>query len=177
MKRRTRIGVAIAVLVLAVLGGGYSYLVTHTFSARAKPSSLEAFVARNVRRLATPPAVRRLKSTVPSSPLAIAEGRDHFADHCAFCHANDGSGKTEANEGLYPPAPDLREDGTQGLTDGELFSIIQDGVRFTGMPGWGGEPEENWKLVLFIRHLPRLSSEEIELMKETNDEGGQRHHE
>lgn len=176
MKRRTRIGVAIAVLVLAVLGGGYAYLVTHTFGARAKPSSLEAFVARNVRRLAISPAVRRLKSTVPSSPLAIAEGRDHFADHCAFCHANDGSGKTEPNEGLYPPAPDLREESTQGLTDGELFSIIQDGIRFTGMPGWGGEPEENWKLVLFIRHLRGLTPQELKLMESSGDApGGDEH--
>lgn len=176
MSRRLRIAVVVAVVLVATLGAGYAYLVTHTFSARAKPSSLEALVARNVRRLATSPAVRRLANPLPSTPLAVAEGRDHFADHCAFCHANDGSGKTEANEGLYPPAPDLREEMTQGLTDGELFSIIQDGIRFTGMPGWGGEPEENWKLVLFIRHLPKLTPEELELMKQVNDEGGDRHH-
>ena len=72
------------------------------------------------------------------------------------------------NRGLYPPAPDLREPGTQGLTDGELFSIIKNGIRFTGMPGWGGEDEENWKLVLFIRHLPKLTAKEKELMREVN---------
>ena len=62
----------------------------------------------------------------------------------------------------------MREPDTQQLTDGELFYIIKNGIRFTGMPGWGGEDEENWKLVLFIRHLPKLSPKEIELMKEIN---------
>lgn len=46
-----------------------------------------------------------------------------------------------------------------------LRSAQYDCLRFTGMPGWGGEDEENWKLVLFIRHLPKLSQEELELMK------------
>ena len=74
---------------------------------------------------------------------------------------------------MYPPAPDMRLKDTQDLSDGQLFKIIQDGVRFTGMPGWGGEDEENWKLVLFIRHLPELSAKELELMKETNGQGPQ----
>ena len=72
------------------------------------------------------------------------------------------------NAGLYPPAPDLRESGGQSLSDGELFYIIKNGIRFTGMPGWGGEDEENWKLVLFIRHLPQITPKELELMKEIN---------
>ena len=166
MKRRTR---AILVLFAAVVVSAlicYEYLVTHTFSARAKPSALEAFLARRIRGLATAPAVKRLKNPLESTPLAIAQGRDHFADHCAFCHGNNGDGKTVVNEGLYPPAPDLRETTTQDLSDGEIFSIIQNGIRFTGMPGWGGEDDENWKLVLFIRHLLELSAEELKLMQE-----------
>ena len=163
------------IVIVGVLGGilgaavGVALLRSHTFSARAEPWAVEAFVARRLRRLATPPAVRELVNPVEATPLAVAEARDHFADHCALCHANDGSGKTRINEGLYPPAPDLREAWTQGLTDGELFAIIRDGIRFTGMPGWGGEDEENWKLVLFIRHLPELAEKELELMKDIND--------
>ena len=109
-----------------------------------------------------------MRNPLSPTPLNVAEGRDHFADHCAICHANDGSGKTMINEGLYPPAPDLRDRDTQQLSDGELLSIIKNGIRFTGMPGWGGEDNENWKLVLFVRHLPELSDKELELMKEVN---------
>lgn len=144
------------------------YMKSHGFSAREKPASFETYLARQARRLASEPGARDLKNPVEQTPLAIAEARDHFADHCAICHGNDGRGKTPINAGLYPPAPDMRQAETQQLTDGELFYIIKNGIRFTGMPGWGGEDEENWKLVLFVRHLTRLSSKEIELMKEIN---------
>ena len=162
----------VAMLALgAGVGLGYAYLTSHGLGARgAKPSALEAFVARRLRALATPRGVRRLRNPVAATPLAVAEGRDHFADHCALCHGNDGAGHTTINGGLYPPAPDLREADTQALSDGELLSIIADGIRYTGMPGWGGgaDDDENWKLVVFVRHLPELSPRELELMREVN---------
>ena len=167
-----RLGVALGltVFLLVVAGGGYLYwfVTRHGFSAREKPTRLEAFLARRARVLATPAGIRRLSNPLVSSPLNVAEGRDHFADHCALCHANDGSGKTMINEGLYPPAPDLREDETQRLSDGELLYIIKNGIRFTGMPGWDGDDQDTWKLVLFVRHLSDLSEKELELMKESN---------
>jgi mono/diheme cytochrome c family protein len=153
---------------LLAIGTLYWWIHSHGFSAREKPSGIEAFLARNARRLATPASARGMSNPVSRTELSIAEARDHFADHCAICHGNDGSGKTQINAGLYPPAPDMREEHTQRLSDGELFYIIRNGIRFTGMPGWGGEDEENWKLVLFIRHLPKLSDKELELMKEIN---------
>ncbi|HRJ19718.1 MAG TPA: c-type cytochrome [Bryobacteraceae bacterium] len=151
----------------------YWFVVHHSFSARVAPAQLEATVARNLRRLGTEPRFRDLKSPLHMTPLAIAETRDHFADHCAICHANDGSGKTAIGANMYPPAPDLRADATQGLSDGELMYIIKNGIRFTGMPGWGGEDEENWKLVLFIRHLRQLTAEERKLMNEVNQLDGE----
>lgn len=157
--------------VLLLVAGAlwvFWYLSWHGFSARVKPSAFEAFLARNARRIAAEPGAKKLKNPVTPTPLSIAEARDHFADHCAICHGNDGAGKTMINDGLYPPAPDMRQSGTQELSDGEIFQIIKNGIRFTGMPGWGGEDEENWKLVLFIRHLPELTAKEKELMNEMN---------
>lgn len=89
-----------------------------------------------------------------------------------MCHANDGSGQTEIGRNLYPKAPDMRGPATQSLTDGELFYIIHNGIRFTGMPAWGDNgadgDEDSWKLVHFIRHLPRMTEQELEDMKELN---------
>ena len=141
---------------------------SHGFSAREKPAAYEAFLARQVRRLASEPDAMSLKNPLEATPLAIAEARDHFADHCATCHGNRDDGRTQINAGLYPPAPDMRERATQDLSDGELFYIVKNGIRFTGMPGWGGTDEDNWKLVLFIRHLPRITAKELEFMSEVN---------
>ena len=96
----------------------------------------------------------------------------HWADHCATCHANDGSGKTSIGRSLYPPAPDMREPSTQTLSDGELFYVIERGVPFTGMPAWGtgtpGGEEDSWKLVHFIRHLPKLTPADLADMEKLN---------
>jgi mono/diheme cytochrome c family protein len=162
-----------AILVLLVLGAAALFFreaIAHGFSAREEPWAIEKFVARRLRRLAIGSEVKQMRNPVGATTHAIAEGRDHFADHCALCHANNGSGETRINEGLYPPAPDLRQSDTQDLSDGEILHIIRNGIRFTGMPGWGGEDEENWKLVLFIRHLPDLSQDELEFMRQIQPE-------
>jgi hypothetical protein len=62
------------------------------------------------------------------------------------------------------------------MTDGEIFYIIKNGVRFTGMPAWGDpesstDDESNWKLVHFIRHLPKLTPHEIQEMERLNPQG------
>ncbi|MDT8069543.1 MAG: c-type cytochrome [Terriglobia bacterium] len=171
MKRRSIGALAIAI----VLGGAAVYgmvLIHHGFSARDEPSSIEAWTARRVRRLAIPSGARNLKDPVPRSPAAIREGMQHFADHCATCHANNGRGDTEMGRNLYPKAPDMKAAETQNLSDGELYYIIQNGIRMSGMPAWGKpgdlSDEESWKLVQFIRHLPSLTQKEESEMKRWN---------
>jgi hypothetical protein len=67
---------------------------------------------------------------------------------------------------------DMREADTQRLTDGELYYIIQHGIRMTGMPAWGREgdehDEDSWKLVYFIRHLSELTLRQVKDMKKLN---------
>ena len=156
--------------VLAVVG--FLALVRHGFSAREKPLAAEAFIARRLRHLSVPAGARAMRNPVARSPAMLAQARAHFAGHCASCHANDGSGATEIGRNLYPKAPDMRLAPTQELADGELFYIVENGIRFTGMPAWGnGTAEgaaESWELVHFIRHLPRLTPQEIAAMEPLN---------
>jgi mono/diheme cytochrome c family protein len=166
LKRKLILSFLLAGILFLVIGAWS--IISRGFSAREKPHAVEAYVARNLRRFSIPRFAKNTKSPYPVTELSVAEARDHFADHCALCHANDGSGKTEINSGLYPPASDMRGQWVQGLTDGELFYIIKNGIRFTGMPGWGGDDEENWKLVAFIRHLPSISRRELDYMKDIN---------
>ena len=168
------IGAVIILIVggLALLGWfGYQSFTTG-FSAKAEPNALEVLMARQVRYLAIPLEQRNKPNPVSVTPEVLQDGLAHFADHCATCHANDGSGQTPIGKNVYPKAPDLRETPTQSMSDGELFWVIHNGIRFTAMPAWGeGDPEQDldsWKLVHFIRHLPALTPQELETMKSFN---------
>ena len=164
----------VAALALAACGAGYIFLKTgvNGFSTRAQPSPLEALVAKAAKGIAIPAEALEKRNPIADSEEARTEGRAHWADHCALCHANDGSGQTEMGRQMYPPAPDMRREGTQRMTDGELFYIIENGIRLSGMPGWGSGTErdhqDSWKLVRFIRHLPALTAAEEEQMKGLN---------
>jgi mono/diheme cytochrome c family protein len=163
-------------IILALAGFGWWYVRVHGFSARAEPMGVEKLVAEQLRHLSVPVADRDLKNPLPLNDAILADGRAHFADHCAACHGNDGRGETEMGKGLYPKAPDMRDPDTQEMTDGEIFYIIKNGVRFTGMPAWGdpdspADDEENWKLVHFIRHVPKLTPQEIQEIERLNPMG------
>lgn len=161
------------VAVVSVLGSAIAYsIVSRGLSAHDEPSRVEAVLARAMRRWATPQAMRNRRNPVQSTPDVMSQALGHYADHCSTCHANDGSGDTAIGRGLYPKVPDMRATNTQSLTDGELFSIIEHGIRLTGMPAWGnGTPEgehDSWALVHFVRRLPKLTPEEIERMEALN---------
>lgn len=172
MKRRTLILLILAFFAAVVIVVIASIL-HNGLSARATPTALETMMARGARRLAMPAAAQSLKNPVPASAENLRDARLHFADHCAICHGNDGSGDTMMGHGLYPKPPDLRLPETQKLSDGELFWVIENGVRFTGMPSFSnpGMQNDSWKLVRFIRHLPQLTEDERMEMEKYNPKG------
>lgn len=171
--RATTRAFVVLVVLVSLVGGVIVYsIVSRGLSAHDEPSRVEALLARAMRRWATPQSMRDRANPVEPTEIVLEEALAHYADHCATCHANNGSGDTAIGRGMYPRVPDMRLDATQSLTDGELFSIIEHGIRLTGMPGWGnGTPEgerESWGLVHFVRRLPKLTDEEIARMEALN---------
>ena len=129
--------VSLTLVALAVAAVGYGLtLVRRGFSALATPSAIEEVAATTARKLAVPSAYRQIRNPIVPSPENIRGGLEHFADHCATCHSNDGGGQTFFGKGLYPKPPDFRAAGTQNKSDGELFYTIQNGVRLSGMPAF-----------------------------------------
>jgi len=175
MKRGYIILIVLVLLIGVAIAAG-AMILHNGLSARATPTALEAFFAQNAHRLSIPSNARGMHNPMPASEENLNHAREHFADHCSSCHGNDGGGDTMYGKGLYPKPPDLRQSRTQNLSDGELFWIIENGVRFTGMPAFGGADEHNngedsWKLVRFIRHLPHLTAEERMEMERYNPKG------
>ncbi|MCB0308131.1 MAG: c-type cytochrome [Bdellovibrionales bacterium] len=169
------------ILGLIATGVGFVMFMRHGISAKDNPTMAEVFMARRMRHWAIPAKARSQKNPVENSPEILTMAREHFADHCSTCHANDGSGQTPIGQNLYPKAPDMRLPDTQNLSDGELFYIIENGIRLTGMPAWStgkkdGE-EASWTLVHFIRHFPKITKGELDEMKTFNPRSMKEMHE
>jgi len=106
--KKYKIVLGAAFLPLAVLVYWGWVTVRGGFSARDRPSAVEAFVARNARAMAVPSSDRNRKNPYAATPENLRAGLEHFADHCAVCHANNGSGDTLFGRNMYPKPPDLR---------------------------------------------------------------------
>ena len=171
MTRRAKLLSGAVVLLLIVPLIVAASMIRRGFSAHDEPSRVEAMMARSMRHWAVPADLRDMRNPVPPTPELLSEALAHFADHCATCHGNDGKG-ADLGKRMYPKAADMTLPATQSLSDGELFAIIENGVRLTGMPGFGAGTAESaygsWGLVHFIRHLPKLTREEIARMEKLN---------
>jgi mono/diheme cytochrome c family protein len=172
MKYSKTTSLILLAIVIAFIGYGIAVIRTG-FSARGTPSTFEKLAATTVRELAVPSNYRKLHNPFPASAENIQAGMDHFSDHCATCHSNDGGGDTIFGKGMYPKPPDMRRAETQNKSDGELYYIIENGIRLSGMPAFGKEHEagadvDTWKLVLFLRHLPNLTAKELKRMESLN---------
>ena len=160
--------------LFAIIAGGGVMLVVQGrgVGSRPEPSGVEKRLALFMRSWLTPSTYKGLKNPVSDTNENFVAAREHFADHCASCHGNDGGGNTEMGRALYPKAPDMRLPRTQQLSDGEIFYFIENGIRLTGMPAWStGTPEgerASWQLVHFIRRLSKLTPEDLAEMERFN---------
>lgn len=165
-------GLILVALVALAIGAGTMFLVHQGFSSRPMPGAAEARIATTLRMASIPGRYETMRNPVDcSSPQVFIEAGTHWADHCATCHANDGSGDSLLGKMMYPRPPDLRLPATQNQSDGELYYTINNGVRLTGMPAFGDPGDgdtASWKLVCFIRRIPKLTSDEIDRLKTQN---------
>ena len=166
----------LAVLVV-IVATAYVKVKDGGLSATEKPGRVESVVARRLLRLAIPAEAHTLTNPHAQDPRTWHEAADHYGDHCGICHGRDGHGRTEIGGNMYPNVPDLAAPAVQQLSDGDLFYIIQNGVRWSGMPAWQREhtPDETWKLVSFIRQVPSLTEEDLHGMEATEHEADHRH--
>jgi mono/diheme cytochrome c family protein len=107
-----------------------------------------------------------------SKPEDIRAGLAHYKENCVDCHGAPGVEESEFGEGLNPPAPDLTLPAVQRMRDGELFWVVSNGIRMTGMPAFAPTHKEDeiWKIVAFVRHLPEITKEEQQALKASREE-------
>jgi predicted CXXCH cytochrome family protein len=164
MSNRKKIAVAflgVVAVVGVLIGALYLFIVSGGSVARGQePSSLEVTVAQWLLHRSVPQDIKELRNPLGAAAdgADVSAGRELYRQKCEICHANDGSGKTDIGAGQYPRPPDLRSAGIQSMPDGEVFYHIRNGIRHTGMPGWGMPDDHIWQLVAYLRNLPKGAS-------------------
>ncbi len=153
-----------AILTLAGLSASAALLVLvllprMNWSAARRPSGLETRLANQIRERWIEIHASDQKNPLAATPENLAAGRRVYDEHCAVCHGRDGSGENAFHADFYPPVARLTR-STQQMSDAEIYFVVTDGIALSGMPAFGAghRPEEVWKLILWLRHLPDLTT-------------------
>ena len=175
---------AIGATILAVLAaqalGAVAFVYSGVFNVAATDphwgvtrAILEATRVRSIKAQAS--------GVKPPANLAdhkrVVAGTSHFADHCSSCHSAPGVDVGEIAKGMYPPPPVLK-DAARQWSSGELFWIIRNGIKMSGMPAWPDHSDEDiWNIVAFLGRLPAMTETDYgNLVKESLEAGGHATH-
>jgi mono/diheme cytochrome c family protein len=113
-------------------------------------------------------AVHSKSITPPSldNPKLIDSGFKEYHEMCRVCHNAPGYSRTEIARGLYPNPPDFTSKDIKMRSEAQLYWIIKNGIKMTGMAAFGPTHNEDelWGIVAFLRRLPKLKPEEYHAM-------------
>jgi mono/diheme cytochrome c family protein len=170
-------GVVVTVLVgLAVAGfvfatGRYNVAATAPpdFTDKIAPWALDKALERRARDVTDP---------IAKDPGALARGMSHYRENCLPCHGAPGVDPAEFHEGMNPAPPEIDSQGVQHDSDAELFWVIKNGIRMSGMPAFSvnHKDEEIRDIVAFVRHAPKITDAERQALK-SGGAGEEHHHE
>jgi cytochrome c553 len=164
------LGVAAALIAGVVLSSGLA-----PTSARPPDSQLTVDVLHGTFKAAVErggAGVRKPETIDLANPGLIRLGAEHYANTCASCHGAPGMGQSPLAL-MMRPSPQHLPTVVGQFSDGELFWILREGVRFSAMPAWpaDGNFDEIWAVVAFLRQLPDMSAAEFAELRTGTDPG------
>lgn len=159
----TVVGLIIAGTLVFLYSGAYNVAAASRDSRLvhwALETSREASIENRAEKI-TPPAESVLKD-----PKTLRVGFDHYQEMCVTCHGAPGIEAGEAREGLNPEPPLLTRVAGKIPTN-EMFWVIKNGIKMTGMPAWGPTHSDDkiWAMVAFVKDLPNISPEKYKMMQ------------
>jgi mono/diheme cytochrome c family protein len=157
------------IIVFAIIGAGAVAAVVGfnriKLDALHEPGPVETFLATNVKKILI---ARSSRQGIPPAPTdlkaSIKEGESVYGTDCSMCHGMDGHSPTDNGRWMYPRAADLTSPTIQQYSDRELFWIVKNGIRLSGMPAFGRvESDEHiWDLVHYVKTLRESARPESE---------------
>ena len=175
---RTIIASLLIAALLVVLGAGaVIYAGMYDVAATSPHSRLTSWLLETarIRSIRAQAAAVRAPPGL-ADPANVLIGVEHYAAHCAVCHGAPGVPKGDIARGLYPPPPDLAKTARL-YNPAELFWIVKNGIKMTGMPAWSDHSDDElWATVAFLEKLPGMSEQDYaKLVMASMAHGGHLH--
>ncbi len=152
------LGFIVAIIVVAV--AGYAFIVFGLMPARQdiKPSAIETWAAKTSLRATINRETKGLQVSIPPTEPNLTAGAQLYVKNCQFCHGGPDAQASFIAKGLSPDPPQLAKDGVEDDPEGVTYWKVAHGIRFTGMPGYGGtlSQQQIWQIALFLKHMDKL---------------------
>ncbi len=154
-------GLVVAIAVLGAGSFGWVYFGGYDVAASTPHADVVMRLLRTALRGNVQAHARHVKVPNLNDANMLREGAEHYAGNCVACHGAPGVQPGELAKGLMPMPPDLSKTARQWST-AELFWIIKNGIKSTGMPAWGKthDDDELWAITAFVSKLPGMSAAE-----------------
>ena len=159
--------IIITVAALIVVGLATVFLGVYNVSAMNREGNLQRWLFSTAKNH----SITRRAGNITVPPLGdstkVAIGYMHYDEMCVTCHGGPGIEPSDIGQGLNPRAPEL-SGLVAKLSDAELYWILKNGIKMTGMPAFGNThtDEQLWDMVAFVRLLPEMSPERYQAFAE-----------
>jgi mono/diheme cytochrome c family protein len=152
-----RIVMIVGLVVVIGLLAGWIGFSSFNLAALPEPGGKETALATRAKHQLV---ARASREGIPPRPkdraVSAAQGDKVYAINCSLCHGEDGRATSPMGRWMYPRAADLSSPQTQSYSDEQLFWVVKNGIRLSGMPGFAKlETDEHiWNMVDHLRTLP-----------------------
>lgn len=159
MIRGIIIGAVGVVAIAAILGYAAVKAGMMPANADGRPWRIERWAARTSLQATLRREAPSSPNPVPLNDANLTAGIKLYAQNCAVCHGAANAERSAIAKGLYQKPPQLAKDGVEDDPDGITYWKVAHGIRFTGMPAFGGSltDQQMWQLALFLKHMDSLS--------------------
>jgi mono/diheme cytochrome c family protein len=158
--------IVITLAVLIIIGLAFMYSGIYNVAAINPPGNLERWFFSTLMDNSVEHHSGSIRAPALDGSAMIDSGFQHFSRMCVGCHGAPGVQPRGISKGLNPAPPNL-VDAVSDQSEVEIFWIVKNGIKMTGMPAYGAYNDDNriWEIVAFVHLLPKMTAEQYQEYK------------
>ncbi len=151
------LGIVFIIVVLLIVGFGLGLLGFLPTTANTSPPQWEHHLANSALDSSIERHASHANNPVPPTDDSLIEGLKIYTMNCALCHGGIDRKHSPMEKSLYPPPPNLILRGDDD-PEWQIFYVIHNGIRYTGMPAWDKvlSEQDMWKVTAFLSRTEKL---------------------